>query len=78
MRIDCRDCVMKDTAQCDDCLVTVLLHPPEDSVEIPDELESSLGTLASEGLVPVLKFRPREPGPDREGRAPGDAQTETG
>ncbi len=62
MRIDCDDCQMQGTHHCDDCLVTALLHPPEGTVEIPDELGSSLGALSEEGLVPVLRFRPREEG----------------
>jgi hypothetical protein len=60
MRIDCDDCQMQGTHHCDDCLVTALLHPPQGTVEIPDELGSSLGALSEEGLVPVLRFRPRE------------------
>jgi hypothetical protein len=59
MRINCDDCQMQGTSHCDDCLVTALLHPPEGAVEIPDELGSSLGALSGEGLVPVLRFRPR-------------------
>jgi hypothetical protein len=60
MRIDCDDCQMQGTHNCDDCLVTALLHPPEGTVEIPDELGSSIGALSEEGLVPVLRFRPRD------------------
>jgi hypothetical protein len=60
MRIDCDACQMQGTHNCDDCLVTALLHPPEGAVEIPDELGSSIGALSGEGLVPVLRFRPRE------------------
>jgi hypothetical protein len=61
MRVNCDDCKMQHTSHCDDCLVTALLHPPEGSVEIPDELGTSLGALSGQGLVPVLRFRPREP-----------------
>jgi hypothetical protein len=59
MRINCDDCQMQGTSHCNDCLVTALLHPPQGAVEIPDELGFSLGALSGEGLVPVLRFRPR-------------------
>ena len=78
MQINCDDCQMQGTNHCDDCLVTALLHPPEGAVEIPDELGTSLGALSGEGLVPVLRFRPRaEESPDdefTENEAPEDAQ----
>ncbi len=59
MKIDCTGCEMYRTEHCDDCLVTVLLHPPASMVEIDDELDEPLSTLSAAGLVPVLKFRPR-------------------
>lgn len=62
MKIDCRDCSMYRSSHCDDCLVTAMLHPPTDTVEIDDDLEESLGALSGAGLIPVLKFRPRAPG----------------
>jgi hypothetical protein len=66
MRIDCDDCQMQGTHHCDDCLVTALLHPPEGAVEIPDEMGTSFGALAGEGLIPVLRFRPRDGSEDGE------------
>jgi len=60
MKIDCRSCVMYESEHCSDCLVTALLHPPSAEIEIDDGLDASLGTLGDMGLVPVLKFRPRE------------------
>ena len=68
MKIDCRSCVMYESEHCSDCLVTALLHPPSAEVEIDDGFDASLETLSDMGLVPVLKFRPR----DQEG-APGPA-----
>jgi hypothetical protein len=40
--------------------VTALLHPPEGAVDIDDDLADPLGTLSQAGLIPVLRFRPRE------------------
>lgn len=59
MRIDCTQCEMYRTEQCDDCLVTALLHPPAAPVEIDEDLDPPLQALAGAGLIPVLKFRPR-------------------
>jgi hypothetical protein len=62
MLIDCSQCEMYRTEQCDDCLVTALLHPPQTNVEIEDDLYPELRTLTEAGLIPVLKFRPRQGG----------------
>ena len=61
MRIECGECEMYQSSHCDDCLVTALLHPIDDVVEIDETLDASLQTLSGAGLIPVLKFRPREP-----------------
>lgn len=74
MLIDCSQCEMYRTEQCDDCLVTALLHPPQPNVEIEDDLGPQLLTLTEAGLIPVLKFRPRE---ERRGRPPV-RKTDTG
>jgi hypothetical protein len=60
MRIDCQECSMYQTSQCDDCLVTALIHPPDDVVEIDDDLDPQLQALTGAGLIPVLRFRRRE------------------
>ena len=60
MRIECGECQMYQSSHCDDCLVTALLHPIDDVVEIDETLDASLQTLSGAGLIPVLKFRPRE------------------
>ena len=62
MIIECARCEMYRSEHCEDCLVTALLHPPRDRVEIEDELDPSLSALAGAGLIPVLKFRPRGEG----------------
>lgn len=59
MRIACSECEMYRSSHCEDCLVTAMLHPPDDVVEIDEELDDSLGALAGAGLIPVLRFRPR-------------------
>lgn len=60
MKIECSSCEMYQTSHCDDCLVSALLSPDDDSIEIDDELDPSIQTLAAGGLIPVLRFRPRE------------------
>ena len=59
MLIDCSKCEMYRSEHCDDCLVSVLLHPPEGEVEIADDLDPPLRALSDAGLIPVLKFRAR-------------------
>jgi len=51
---------MYRSEHCDDCLVTALLHPESTAVEIEDELDPPLQKLAGAGLIPILRFRPRE------------------
>jgi hypothetical protein len=60
MRIECSKCEMYESSHCDDCLVTALLHPSQDAVDIDEDLDPPLQALAGSGLIPVLKFRPRE------------------
>lgn len=66
MKIDCTQCEMYRSSHCDDCLVSAMLHPPEDLVEIDEGLDSSLQALSGAGLIPVLKFRPRGGPPGRD------------
>jgi hypothetical protein len=75
MLIDCTKCEMYRSKHCDECLVTALLHPPEDQIEIEEELDSSLQALAGAGLIPVLKFRPRA-APGHPGGGPEQAGPE--
>jgi hypothetical protein len=62
MLIDCRECEMYGSAHCADCLVTAVLHPPGETVELDDALEPSLTALSDGGLVPALRFRRQAPG----------------
>lgn len=59
MRIECGNCAMYRTQHCDDCLVTALLSPEADTVDIDEGLDRPLEALSDAGLIPVLKFRPR-------------------
>ncbi len=74
MKIECTDCEMYRSSHCDDCLVTALLHPLDDGVEIDEELDASLRSLSGAGLIPVLRFRPRSPTP----QASSDRSAEAG
>jgi hypothetical protein len=53
-RIDCDLCVMRGPA-CHDCVVTVLLGPPDD-LAFDDEQCRALDALAAGGLVPPLRL----------------------
>lgn len=53
-------------AACRDCVVTVLLGPPEHRADDPapvmavdDEHAAAIGVLAASGLVPPLRLVPR-------------------
>ena len=70
MKIDCSECEMYRTDHCDDCLVSVLLHPLNDTVELDEDLGEPLRNLSGAGLIPVLKFRQRA-GPEA-GSAPSE------
>jgi hypothetical protein len=59
---------MYRSEHCEGCLVTAVLHPPEDVAEIDDDLEDCIETLSGAGLIPVLRFRPR-----REDAIPGES-----
>jgi hypothetical protein len=60
MKIDCTACEMYRSEHCDDCLVTAMLHPPDGVVEIDESLDPSLNALSGAGLIPLLRFRPRD------------------
>ncbi len=60
MKIDCTECTMYRTSHCDDCLVTALLHPPDVPIDLDEETSDQLSTLSGAGLIPVLRFRPRQ------------------
>lgn len=74
MQIECSQCEMYRSAHCDDCLVTSLLHPPDDVVDIDEELDPGLQALTGAGLIPILKFRQRaDPTPPHTGESGQDS-----
>lgn len=58
MLIDCESCAMRETAACQDCVVTYLLD--EAPVELTEATRNALTNLADHGLVPGLKLVPRK------------------
>lgn len=59
--IDCDHCAARGPA-CHDCVVTVLLGPPEE-LALDDDACQALETLAAGGLVPPLRMVRAVPGP---------------
>lgn len=57
MIIDCQECTMRETAVCEECVVTFLLAPTP--VELTESEITALDNLAGEGLVPGLRLVPR-------------------
>ena len=56
MLIDCADCAMQGTDECEDCVVTFLLDRPKGAVVFDVEQERALRTLQDEGLAPRSRF----------------------
>lgn len=55
--IDCDCCAQRDTAACDDCVVTFLLgRDPDDAVVIDADEARAMRMLERAGLVPTLRF----------------------
>lgn len=73
MKIECRNCEMYQSHHCEDCLVTALLSPNEDAVDIDETLDPPLQALSGAGLIPVLRFRPRSAEPRPEERPEASA-----
>jgi hypothetical protein len=78
MQIECTQCEMYRTAHCDDCLVSSLLHPPDGVVEVDEELDPGLQALSGAGLIPILRFRPRQRPEETAGAGDVEATAETG
>jgi hypothetical protein len=57
MIIDCSKCEFFETEACNDCLVTAILHPKDEPLDIEEEEQSAIATLQQAGLAPVLKFK---------------------
>ena len=63
MLIDCSDCVMNSTSECEDCMVSFLVNrEPGDAVVIDVAEERAVRMLARAGLVPELRHLPRVAG----------------
>lgn len=58
MRIDCDECVMRDTGACDECVVTALLDRPAGAVVLDVAEERALRVLHDAGLAPRNRFTP--------------------
>lgn len=60
LEVDCNDCVMKDTAACEDCLVTFICdRDPREAVIITIDELRSMRALSEGGLMPGLRHRRR-------------------
>jgi hypothetical protein len=59
MLIDCDACSVRG-ACCEDCVISVLLGPPEEPVEFDPAERVALVRLASAGLVPPLRLVPKD------------------
>ena len=60
LTIDCDRCSLRETAACDDCVVTFLLgRDPDDAVVIDADEARAMRMLERAGLVPTLRFHTR-------------------
>ncbi len=59
MLIDCGDCTMKETAACDDCIVTFLLERPPGAVIFDVVEERALRVLHDSGLAAPNRYEPK-------------------
>ncbi len=60
LTIDCDCCSLRESAACDDCVVSFLLgREPEDAVVIDADEARAMRMLERAGLVPTLRFRTR-------------------
>ncbi len=59
LTIDCDSCTMRDTAACDDCVVTFICNREPDEAVIFDVVEErAVRMLVKSGLVPPLRHVP--------------------
>ncbi len=58
LRIDCDVCVMRDTAACDDCVVSFIVNrEPGEAIVFDYASARALRSLSGAGLVPELRHR---------------------
>ncbi|HEV7192188.1 MAG TPA: hypothetical protein VGN35_03205 [Jatrophihabitantaceae bacterium] len=55
MLIDCDTCTVRGDA-CRDCVVTMILDRPRQPVDLDDEEQAAVGSLAAAGLLPPLRL----------------------
>lgn len=60
MRIDCAECVGRDTDACGDCIVTFLLDRPDGAIVFDVAEERAIRALQVVGLAPRTRFAPRD------------------
>ena len=56
LSISCSDCIRQSTPDCHDCLVSYVLGETPDQLTMTGSELAVAELLASEGLVPSLKF----------------------
>ncbi len=62
LTIDCRDCEMRATPACDDCVVSFVCgREPDDALVIDADEARAVRLLGRAGLVPELRHRRRGP-----------------
>jgi hypothetical protein len=57
MLIDCSSCTMRDIS-CGDCVVSVLLGPVHQTLDLTDREQAALAVLSDSGMVPPLRLVP--------------------
>jgi hypothetical protein len=60
LRIDCDECIMRDTDACDDCVVSFIVkREPGDAIVVDAAEQRALRALGEGGLVPGLRHQAR-------------------
>jgi hypothetical protein len=57
LHVDCDRCIARGPA-CSDCVISVLLEPPAELVNLDSDDRAALSALADQGLVPPLRLIP--------------------
>ncbi|MFP5283977.1 MAG: hypothetical protein ACLGIF_11070 [Actinomycetes bacterium] len=71
LHVDCGRCRMRGPT-CSDCVITVLLGAPTESVDLDGDEQAALSALAQSGMVPPLRLVPgARPGLAVQGRLGG-------
>ncbi len=55
MHVDCAGCRARGPA-CTDCVISVLLGPISDDVQLDDQEQAALQVMAESGLLPPLRL----------------------